>query len=161
MIRYDNRNIFVLGPVSDLNYFDCQTIKLQRPVSPLEAWNAIMAHPQPILKIAFRVRDAISSKFGVKRIKGFSGARTRPVKVGERLDFFLVEHMSEDVIVLTERDRHLDVMTCVSTQDDTVSVTSSVQVHNFFGHLYMIPVGIGHRWIVRGMLKRLKTAVCA
>ncbi|MEL7521783.1 MAG: DUF2867 domain-containing protein [Cyanobacteria bacterium J06553_1] len=59
-------------------------------------------------------------------------------------------------MVLTERDRHLDVMTCISINGPTVSITSSVLIHNWFGHAYMIPVGIAHRWIVRRMLRRLR-----
>lgn len=92
--------------------------------------------------------------FGVKRIGGFSGQQTLTVKVGDYLDFFLVEHVDDECLALTERDRHLDVMTCLSIQGDTLSVTSSVCTHNLFGRAYMIPVGIAHPWIVRGMLKR-------
>jgi hypothetical protein len=160
MIQLADGNMRVLAPVSTLDYFDSQSVDLARQASALEAWNVIMSHPQPLLKIAFRVRDAISSLFGVKRIGGFSGRRADRVSVGDHLDFFLVEYVDDTCLVLTERDRHLDVMTCisttVSTSGPTATVTSSVRVHNLFGHLYMIPVGIAHRWIVRGMLGRLR-----
>lgn len=156
MITIDDTNIRILEPRSDLNYFDTQHIVLPRDVTPLEAWNIIMAHPQPLLKLAFRVRDAVSSLFGVKRIRGFSGDRAEAVSAGDKLDFFLVEYVDQNCLVLTERDRHLDVMTCISTHHRAMTITSSVRVHNVFGHLYMIPVGIAHRWIVRGMLRRLK-----
>lgn len=149
-------NIRILQPVPELNYFDTQSVQLGRKPSPLEAWNAAMDHPQPLLKLAFRVRDAISSVFGVKRIGGFSGEQKQAVKVGDHLDFFLVEYAGDDALVLTERDRHLDVMTCISVDGTAVSITSSVRVHNLFGHAYMIPVGIAHRWIVRSSLKRVK-----
>ncbi|MFK7755265.1 MAG: DUF2867 domain-containing protein [Sedimentitalea sp.] len=156
MIRLCDSTIYVIGPISGLNYYDTQSVDLARELDPLAAWNAIMDHPQRALKLAFWLRDAISSWFGVKRIGGFSGQKTDRVTVGDHLDFFLVEHIDETSLVLTERDSHLDVMTCVSTDGRTVCVTSSVLVHNLFGHLYMIPVGIAHRWIVRGMLRRLK-----
>ena len=161
MIKIEGTNVNVLGPVSELNYFDTQAVSLERELSPLEAWNTVMSHPQPLLKVAFRIRDAVSSLFGVKRIGGFSGKRTECVETGDYLDFFLVEHTDADALVLTERDRHLDVMTCISTEGATVSITSSVRVHNFYGHLYMIPVGVAHRWIVRAMLKRLKRDIAA
>lgn len=161
MIVLPDSNIRILEPISALNYFDKQDIRLLRDIGPLEAWNTIMERPQPLLKLAFRVRDWISSLFGVKRIGGFSGQRTGAVSVGDHLDFFRVEYVDPHCLVLTERDRHLDVMTCISTQDNVVAVTSSVRVHNVFGHLYMIPVGIAHRWIVRGMLKYLKQTVKA
>lgn len=161
MIRLPNSNIRILQPAPKLNYFDSQGVELARAASPLEAWNVIMAHPQPFLKRAFQVRDAISSLFGVKRIGGFSGQQRQDVTVGDRLDFFLVEYVDDEALVLTERDRHLDVMTCVSTNGRAVSITSSVRVHNLFGHLYMVPVGIAHKWIVRGSLRRLQQKIIA
>ena len=149
-----------LRPLDELDYYDSRSIVLPVAVSPLEAWNLIMSERQPLLRVAFWLRDAISASFGVKRIGGFSGMRRETVEVGDRLDFFLVEHVSSDVLVLTERDRHLDVMTCVSTSDKTLAITSSVVTHNAFGRAYMLPVGPAHRLIVNGMLRRLKRRLC-
>lgn len=156
MITLDNGPVRVLAPVATLNYFDKQSVSLGHPVTPLQAWNCIMENPQPLLNVAFKIRDAVSAKFGVKKIGGFSGARQDSVSVGEYLDFFLVEYTDDRTLVLTERDRHLDVMTCISIRGKDLSITSSVQVHNLFGHAYMVPVGIAHRLIVRNMLKRLR-----
>ena len=151
--------IVTLGPAASLDYYDSQAVTLARPVAPLEAWNIIMASPQPVLRAAFAVRDAISARFGVKRIGGFSGARVGQVAAGDYLDFFLVEDVTPDHLVLTERDRHLDVMTCVSCEGPELTITSSVVTHNLFGRAYMLPVGIAHKVIVRGMLDRLARAV--
>ena len=156
MIPVGDNNARILRAVDELDYFDTQSTDLSREVTPVQAWNAIMEDPQPFLKLAFKVRDAVSSRFGVKRIGGFSGEAAQSVDVGQYLDFFLVEYSDRDTLVLTERDRHLDVMTCISTNGLSVSITSSVLVHNWFGRVYMIPVGIAHRWIVRGMLRRLR-----
>lgn len=75
--------------------------------------------------------------------------------VGERLDFFLVERADPDLLLLTERDRHLDVMTAVSTRRQRLTIISSVITHNLFGRIYMSPVGVAHRIIVGAMLRRL------
>jgi hypothetical protein len=160
MIVLPDGNIRVLEPVAGLDYFDLQSITLPCAIRPLDAWNTIMADPQPLLRAAFRTRDFISGFFGVRKIVGFSGASVESAQVGDRLDFFLVEHVDDTVLVLTERDRHLDVMTCLSSDGNVITVTSSVRVHNWFGHAYMLPVGIAHKWIVRSMLKKLlrKTA---
>jgi hypothetical protein len=151
--------IVTLGPAASLDYYDSQSVTLAHPVTPLEGWNIIMASPQPVLRAAFAVRDVISARFGVKRIGGFSGALVREVAVGDYLDFFLVEDAETDHLVLTERDRHLDVMTCISCEGPVLTITSSVVTHNLFGRAYMLPVGIAHRVIVRGMLDRLARAV--
>jgi hypothetical protein len=114
------------------------------------------AGPRPLMRLAFRIRDAISSFFGVKRIGGFCGARREALQAGERLDFFVVEYKASDMLVLTERDRHLDVMICLSIADRLLTIMSSVVTHNAFGRIYMLFVGPAHKLIVNGDLRRLK-----
>lgn len=138
-----------------LDFFDSQSIPLQRPLAALEAWNLQMARPLPGMALAFRIRDAISVRFGVQRIGGFSGRRRAQVAPGDRLDFFRVERAEPEVLTLTARDRHLDVMTCLTTTGGRLAITSSVVTHNGFGRAYMLPVGPAHRLIVRAMLRRL------
>jgi hypothetical protein len=159
MILLPDTHIRILAPVSSLNFFDTQSVVLSHKISPLDAWNIMTARPHLLLRAAFRIRDAVSSRFGIKRIGGFSGRTFDKVSVRDQLDFFLVERSDEDCLVLTERDRHLDVMTCISSQGATVTVTSSVIVHNVFGRIYMIPVGVAHRLIVRRMLNRLQNNI--
>lgn len=151
-----NTNIQTLAPPEDLYFFDKQSVQLPKAITPLDAWRIVMSHPMPLLKFAFGVRDAISSLFGVKKIGGFSGTVPKTVEVGQKLDFFLVEHISQDVLTLTERDRHLDVMTCISTHENELSITSSVKVHNGFGRIYMIPVAPAHKLIVRNNLRQIR-----
>ena len=146
----------LVAPVEELYYLDSQSIALTTELSALEAWNQVMAQPMPVMKIAFWVRDAISSCFGVKRISGFSGTPRSDIKVGDHLDFFLVEHIEPEVLSLTSRDKHLDVMTCVTTDEHRLSITSSVITHNWFGRVYMFPVAFAHRLIVRKILARLQ-----
>ena len=151
--------IELVAPQEDLNFFDQQSVVLNAPLSPLEAWGQIMADPLPLMGVAFKVRDAIAARFGVKRIGGFSGAQPGFVQVGDKLDFFLVETLSDTVMSLSERDKHLDVLTCVTCLENTLTITSSVKVHNRFGRFYMLPVAPAHRLIVRTMLRRLQRKV--
>ena len=146
----------LLAAPERLDYYDRQAALLPEAITPLQAWNMIRARPQPVLKLAFRIRDAISARFGVKRIGGFGEAPAANVQPGDRLDFFLVEHAAPDLLVLTERDRHLDVMTCIATRGAELAVISSVITHNRFGRAYMLVVGPAHRLIVRVMLRRLQ-----
>jgi len=148
-----------LRPPADLDYYDARSVALPVAVTALEAWNIMTAEPGLLLRLAFRTRDAISAMFGVKRIAGFSGKQRTSVKVGDRLDFFLVEDCAPDRLVLTVRDRHLDVMICLSIASKVLTVTASVVTHNRFGRLYMLPVGPAHKLIVNSNLKRLKRAL--
>ncbi len=143
------------GPTERLAYFDVRAVPLKRKVSALEAWDLTMSRPIPGMAFAFKIRDAISSLFGVKKIGGFTGDRQRTLTVGDKIDFFLIEEISDQVLVLTERDKHLDVMTSVTTTDGVLAITSSVITHNLFGQLYMIPVGVAHKIIVNLMLAQV------
>ncbi|MCF5371210.1 DUF2867 domain-containing protein, partial [Pseudomonas sp. PA-4-8C] len=55
-----------LGAPSELDYYDCRSVPLPTEISALEAWNIMTAEPGPLLRLAFRIRDGISSRFGVK-----------------------------------------------------------------------------------------------
>ncbi|KOX66105.1 MULTISPECIES: DUF2867 domain-containing protein [Pseudomonas] len=146
-----------LRKVSELDYHDSRSVQLPAQITALEAWNLMTAEQGMPMRLAFRTRDAISSLFGVKRIGGFSGTRRETVEAGDYLDFFLVEHSAPQMLVLTERDRHLDVMICLSiTTDHVLVVTSSVVTHNAYGRLYMVPVGPAHKLIVNSYLRQVK-----
>ena len=145
----------LVAPRALLAFHDAQSLDLPQPLTAAEAWNMVMARPLPLMATAFAIRDAISARFGVQRIGGFSGRPTGTPEVGDHLDFFLVEKSAPHILTLTARDRHLDVMTCITTQDQRLVITSSVITHNLFGRAYMLPVGPAHRLIVRSMLRRL------
>lgn len=145
----------LLAPTSALAYHDSQSLTLPREMTPIEVWNRMMARPLPMIGLAFRIRDAISARFGVRQIGGFSGNRQSNPQVGDRLDFFLVERNDPLALTLTDRDRHLDVMISVTTANRLLTITASVVTHNRFGRIYMLPVGPAHRLIVWAMMRRL------
>ncbi|WP_068299314.1 DUF2867 domain-containing protein [Pararhodobacter sp. CCB-MM2] len=144
----------LVAPPDRLDFFDTRSMELPRPMTPLQAWQHLTARPLPGFALAFRLRDAISGLFGVKQLGGFKGRLPDSVAPGDRLEFFLVEEVAPGLMVLTERDRHLDVMTTITVEDRRLSVTSSVVTHNVFGRLYMLPVAPAHRLIVRLMMWR-------
>lgn len=155
----ENASIHLLRPVDELDYYDTRSISLPDTIKPLQAWNLIMGNAPSWLRHAFHIRDVISARFGVKRIGGFSGTQRHQVCKGDYLDFFLVEHVSDDALVLTARDSHLDVMTCISTQGKQLTITSSVVTHNAFGKAYMLPVGTAHKLIVHNMLRSVRKSL--
>ncbi|WP_431703284.1 DUF2867 domain-containing protein [Pseudomonas sp. BR20] len=148
-----------LRALPELDYYHIKSVQLPVGITTLEAWNITTAEPGLVMRLAFRIRDAISALFGVRRIGGFSGVARKTVRAGEHLDFFLVEHSASDILVLTERDRHLDVMICLSITDRVLTITSSVITHNLYGHIYMLPVGLAHKVIVSRHLRRLKRSL--
>lgn len=148
--------LHTLRNLPELDYHDSRSLPLPVEITALEAWNLMTGEQGWFMRMAFRTRDVISSFFGVKRIGGFSGVKRGAVQAGDHLDFFLVEHSAPELLVLTERDRHLDVMVCLSITNCVLTITSSVVTHNAFGRLYMLPVGPAHKLIVNGHFRRLK-----
>ncbi|MEP3674181.1 DUF2867 domain-containing protein [Sulfitobacter sp.] len=155
MGRIATAQVELVAPRAALDFFDQQSVVAADPLTSLEVWRRVMAEPLPFLDVAFKLRDAVSARFGVKRIGGFSGKVPGFVQAGDKIDFFLVETLNDTVMSLSARDRHLDVLTCITCVDHSVTITSSVKVHNWFGRLYMLPVGPAHRLIVRHMLRKL------
>jgi hypothetical protein len=145
----------LVAGLKDLDYFNAQSLTLPRDITALQAWNMVMRNPMPGMATAMWLRDRISGWFGVAPIKGFSGAPRGAVQVGDKLDFFLVEAVDEELLVLTARDRHLDVMTTVTTYNRVLTITSSVVTHNWFGRVYMLPVGVAHKGIVWFTLRKV------
>ncbi|OYU38564.1 MAG: hypothetical protein CFE33_14820 [Pseudorhodobacter sp. PARRP1] len=146
----------LIAPRDALAFLHSQSTLLPAPITAIAAWRLVMARPLPGMAWAFWLRDAISARFGVARIGGFSGKAVDTPQVGDHLDFFLVEHISDSVLSLTARDRHLDVMTCITVEGARLAITASVVTHNAFGRAYMIPVAPAHRLIVWAMLRRLR-----
>lgn len=149
----------LIAPRHELAYLDVQSMALPYALEAIVAWDRVMAQPLPLMKFAFALRDVVSARFGVKRIGGFSGTRKAGLAPGDNLDFFVIEHLAPEVLTLTVRDSHLDVLTCVTTGERTLSITSSVKTHNWFGRAYMVPVGVAHRYIVRAMFAQLRATL--
>lgn len=153
--------IDLLAPRERLSFYDSQSMPLPFGLKAYDAWCRVMARPLPFLPTAFAIRDAISARFGVKRIGGFKSPPATVPPPGDHLDFFLVERSEPNILTLTAHDRHLDVMTCITTHHQRLTVTSSVITHNAFGRAYMLPVAPGHRLIVWLMLRRLTKDLAA
>lgn len=135
--------------------------------SALAAYCAMTSHSPAWLAAAFRLRDLISRRFNVQAIEGFTPRDPQQVPaVGERLDFFTVEGITPQQLVLTSRDTHLAVMVCLDLATpgagegapQRLRVTTSVEQFNTFGRLYMVPVAPAHGLIVKRMLKNVVAA---
>lgn len=155
-------NAQLLASPAQLDFLHCHSVPVTAPMSALEAYCAMTSDVPGWLATAFRLRDAISRRFNVTEIQGFSLRNPSQVPaVGELLDFFTVEAISQQQLVLTSRDTHLAVMVCIDLVEpeagqQRLSVTTSVQCFNRFGRLYMLPVGLAHGPIVRRMLRNIE-----
>ena len=155
----------IIAAKSGLAFYHCSTAEIDVGIDTSRAYSLMTQDPPWPLRMAFSVRDRISALFGVSKIHGFVGniPSTDPA-VGEKLHFFLVEYCSPSKLVLTSRDVHLSVMVCIEIIDNyagcktkRLCVTTSVQTHNLFGKIYMMPVGPAHKVILWRLLRRVAT----
>lgn len=110
---------------------------------------------------AMSVRNAIVRRLGLKDVGSMEAADSPPresYQVGDRLGIFTVMDKSEGELFLGIDDSHLDVRVSVlkSTRPGQYVVATVVKVHNWLGHLYMLPVGRIHPFVVRAMMRRAR-----
>lgn len=94
-----------------LDYLHQESALAKRELNAYQAYCRMTENSSWLMRSAVWLRDALCKPFGVEQIGGFRNkSADAPPKVGEKLDFFLVEDISDRRLVLTVRDRHLDVM---------------------------------------------------
>ncbi|WP_060514287.1 DUF2867 domain-containing protein [Pseudomonas sp. NBRC 111132] len=146
---------------AELDFLHSDGINVTAPMTAIKAYYAMTSDVPGWLAAAFRLRDFISRRFNVAAIHGFSSLNPeRAPVVGGLLDFFTVEAISDQQLVLTSRDTHLAVMVSMDLDEaeqgrQRLSVATSVQCFNRFGRYYMLPVGMAHGPIVRRMLRNI------
>lgn len=79
-------------------------------------------------------------------------------QIGERIGIFTLFENHFDEAILGDQDKHLDVFIGIQrreTAENTVliTITTVVKVHNWLGHLYMLPVKPMHRIIAPRVLR--------
>jgi sterol desaturase/sphingolipid hydroxylase (fatty acid hydroxylase superfamily) len=110
-------------------------------------------------------RNHVVSMLGLKNLGKLSGLDPGKAGsayvVGDRVGIFTLIMNSPCEVLLGDQDRHLDVTLSVHTSRDTcsaqvtVTVTTVVHVHNWYGRLYMLPVTPMHRIIGPAVLKAI------
>lgn len=81
-------------PCDRLDFLDVQSVTLAAPMRPVEVYGVLSGWMAQRRRWAFRLRDALSAPFGMRRIGGFSGRMSKAATEGEKLDVILVEHAS-------------------------------------------------------------------
>ncbi len=83
-------------------------------------------------------------------------------QVGDRVGIFSLLYLSDQEVILSESDKHLDVKLSIYKMDEnepnTVSISTVVHIHNALGRLYMLFVIPLHKLIAPAMLNRITTS---
>jgi Protein of unknown function (DUF2867) len=123
---------------------------------------ALRATPAWVRQL-MRVRNRVVSLVGLKTLDTWD-PQPDSIEVGSRLGIFELIRISDDEVIAGDADKHLRVVLSVQRlpatehQPAAVSLTTVVHIHNWLGHLYMLPVGPAHKLIAPSVLKRVNDA---
>ena len=108
------------------------------------------------------LRNKFFSLFGLKNLGALNnvkGLQSNLVKKGDRLGIFILTYLTDNEVILSDTDKHLQVNLSVkkiyANGKNRVVITTTVKNYNKFGQLYMVLVKPAHKLIVPAMLSAL------
>lgn len=104
------------------------------------------------------LRNRLVAVAGIKDLGKLSDIKTTnfdEVCIGERIGIFVLEKKHNDKILLSDKDKHLDVYIALKINRELhhITVTTEVKLHNWLGRLYLLLVIPAHKIIVPAALK--------
>ncbi|WP_166739378.1 DUF2867 domain-containing protein [Psychromonas algicola] len=110
-------------------------------------------------------RNQIVSILGLKNLGHLGDVEANKLvseyQIGDRVGIFTLLYLSDHEIILGDSDKHLDVKLSVyihEGEEDIISISTVVHVHNLLGKLYMLFVEPLHQLIVPASIKRAETS---
>ncbi|RCS58621.1 DUF2867 domain-containing protein [Parvibium lacunae] len=155
-------NCAVFPRLHNADFYDAWRVSTRIPsATALEAFLAVVKATPPWVDFLMALRNRIVSKLGLKNLGVLSKdglTQRRDYQPGERLGIFTVVSNRPEELLLTDQDKHLDVVISVyqsSANSSEFTISTVVHTHNWLGKLYMLPVAPLHKLIVRNMLSKV------
>ncbi|EDP65377.1 hypothetical protein BAL199_11991 [alpha proteobacterium BAL199] len=149
------------------DFLDCYSVTLNRPDLPIEdiAQRLFVGFPAWV-RAALVVRDIAVAPFGLKTTLNlrYATASQPQAGVGSFINFFRVQSIADNEILLGEDDRHLDFRISIRRSGDSperLSLATWVRTHNTLGRLYLRLITPGHVLIVTSRLRALARDLAA
>ncbi len=141
--------------LSNVDYHDSYMIMVEHDESIERISEKILSLPRWVI-VALRIRYYLLVKpFGLNT------GKFNDVEKDSKSNFVPVPMIdkNENEIVMGADDKHLyyriSVMKKKVEEITEIYLSTIVKFHNIFGKLYFVPVGIGHKLVVRSILKRM------
>jgi hypothetical protein len=141
--------------ISNVDYHDSYMIMVEHDESIERISEKILSLPRWVI-VALRIRYYLLVKpFGLNTgkfidVEKNSEGNFVPVPIIEK---------SEDEIVLGADDKHLYYRISIMKKNvekiTEIYLSTIVKFHNIFGKIYFLPVRLGHKLVVRSILKRM------
>lgn len=134
-------------------------------VSALEIYLANMAESPDWMNALMVLRNQLCRIVGLKNLGTFDALsslkQAKDYEVGDRAGIFSLVCLDHDEVILEDCDQHLDVRVSffVERESDrmSVTVTTVVQVKNWLGRFYMVPVAPIHKLILWRSSRAIKS----
>ncbi|PRC92059.1 DUF2867 domain-containing protein [Solimicrobium silvestre] len=126
----------------------------------LEIYLEVIAKTPSWISFLMALRNRAAPMFGLKDLGPLGNVQScKPstsYRVGDRVGIFTIHSMTDDEVILTDSDKHLEakISVCKSLHGtaNAVTVSTVVHVHNLLGHVYLFFVVPFHKRIVPSML---------
>jgi len=130
--------------------------------SAIEIYLDVIAKTPSWISFLMALRNRAAPMFGLKNLGALNSvnpcAKSEQYRVGDRVGIFTIHSISENEVILTDSDKHLDakISVCKTAQGvgNAVTVSTVVHVHNLLGHVYLFFVVPFHKQIVPSLLQR-------
>lgn len=150
-------------------FHDAWKIQAALPeLDPLDQFLRVVSATPKWVDSLMILRNHVVGLFGLKNLGTLSGVDSSKssleYKLGERVGIFTLIEKNEQEVILGDDDKHLNVVVSihkeveVSSGNTLVTVTTVVNIKNWLGRLYMVPVAPAHHVIARTMTKVIGNA---
>jgi Protein of unknown function (DUF2867) len=147
------------------DFADAYRIVVERPERKAMAHFVCALQRTPAwVRAMMHVRNRAVALVGLRSSAAWEPRATdndHPYAIGERVGIFELMHVDDDEVVAGDDDKHLRVLISVQReaprdgQPAAVVMTTVVHIHNWLGHLYMMPVTPAHKVIAPTVLTRV------
>lgn len=140
-----------------------QTVLVNPEMSVQQACAAVFGYSPLWVKYLMHLRGLIASIAGLKHeANGLSTNNTSfnesNYQVGKRLGLFTIQSLNTNELIMGDDDKHLNFRISVykSVQNDVsmMTVSTVVEIHNWFGKAYMFIVKPFHKYIAKSMVQK-------
>lgn len=153
------------GALAHADFHDSWQITVAEPgLTALGQFRQMFARTPRWVDRCMQLRNAVVRRLGLKDLGSFHGFDPdRPesdYQPGERLGIFTLFSNSPEELLVGDHDRHLDVTLSfhLNPERTVLTVTTVVQVKNWLGRLYLLPVIPMHKLIAPATLRGVASA---
>lgn len=147
------RNYF---PADYSDSFQC-TFESDKDITPDDLLVAFWTKSPEWIGALFKIRNNLVKLVGLKGDKTDSQEIEDCIRNNIDTDLFKVVLKSENETIIRLSDKHLDAYLSAhiknSGKEKTVSLITTVQMHNLLGHIYFYSICPFHKIVVKGMIK--------